>query len=265
MQASFKKTTRSSGLRKKAFSTVFLITFTASSLFAQKKNTTTQNQQWLQYYNQIKLAGKWVLLTDVGYRWKNGFEESTQYIARTGVGYSISDHVRVSTGLAHLGFYSLGKINKVEFRPYQELIIKNKLNKVGLSHRYRIEERFFYQVADGEIQTPNSFNFRLRYSCMASIPLFQLSSKRPERTFILNIGDEIFINAGRNVVHNVFDQNRFIVSPTAQMNKDVSISLTWNGQFAATAKPQNYNYTNVFWLQVKQQLDLTGKRVQKEK
>lgn len=229
-------------------------------LFGQQKNVGNGNQQWLQYYNQTKLNDKWTLLFDGGYRLKDGFQESSQYIVRAAIGYNINSDIRISSGLAHLGFYSSDKINKVEFRPYQEMTVNNKFNKIGLVHRYRMEERFFNPVTNGEIQTPNTFNFRFRYSLMLSIPLFKLSKAKTDKEFLINFGDEIFINAGKNVVNNIFDQNRFIVSPSFRLNENLTLSLTWNSQFASTSSQAIFNYTNVFWLQIKHKLNIRKKQ-----
>lgn len=229
-------------------------------LFGQQKNVGNGNQQWLQYYNQTKLNDKWTLLFDGGYRLKYGFQESSQYIVRAAIGYNINSDIRISSGLAHLGFYSSDKINKVEFRPYQEMTVNNKFNKIGLVHRYRMEERFFNPVTNGEIQTPNTFNFRFRYSLMLSIPLFKLSKAKTDKEFLINFGDEIFINAGKNVVNNIFDQNRFIVSPSFRLNENLTLSLTWNSQFASTSSQAIFNYTNVFWLQIKHKLNIRKKQ-----
>lgn len=238
----------------------FILIANTSTLLGQVKNISNGNQQWLHYYNQIQLSDKWTWLSDGGYRWKGGFDENFQYVLRTAIGYAISPAIRISTGFAHLGFYSSGKIDRVEFRPYQELLVINKFNKVGLNHRYRIEERFFNPVINGQIQTSNSFNFRFRYSLIVNIPLFNLSKDRPEMVFMVNIGDEIFINAGNNIVNRVFDQNRLVFSPTFKLSERLTVSLTWNSQFAGTSTQARFVYTNVFWFQVSQKIVLKKKR-----
>lgn len=244
---------------KNILSVIFLLWINV--LMAQTKNTSTNNQQWLQYYNQIKLNEKWTWVNDGGYRWRGGFEESAQYILRTGIGYSINPNVRILTGFAHLGFFSDHAMNKVEFRPYQELVVKNRFNKIGITHRYRIEERFFNPIVDRSIESPNTFNFRFRYSFMASFPLFGLSKTDPDKLFVLNIGDEIFINAGSSIVNNVFDQNRILISPSFLFSKNLTIALTWNSQFASTTQQASYRYSNIIWFQIKHNLDLNAKSI----
>ncbi len=235
---------------------LFILLASTSTLLGQVKNISTGNQQWLQYYSQIQLSDRWTWLSDAGFRWKGGFEENSQYVIRTGIGYAINPTIRISTGFAHLGFYSSDKVDRVEFRPYQELLVENKFNKVGLNHRYRIEERFFNPVINGQIQPSSSFNFRFRYSVIVSIPLFRLSKGESAKVFLLNIGDEIFINAGKEIVDRVFDQNRLIISPAFKLSEHLTLSLTWNSQFESTSTQAHFVYTNVFWLQVNQKIIL---------
>lgn len=231
-----------------------------NTLTAQTKNITIINQQWLQYYNQLKLNDNWSLLTDCGYRWENSFQESRQYLIRTGVGYSVNSGFMLAGGFTHLGFLSSGVVNKVEFRPYQELSLTNEYNKVTLNHRYRIEERFFNPVVNGSIQNTNTFNFRFRYSFMAGFPLFALSKSKPDNILLLNIGNELFINVGSGIVYTIFDQNRILISPTLQFNKKMTISITWNSQFSSTPTPASYRYTNVIWLQIKHKLEARARK-----
>ncbi len=241
------------------FLTLLFSIINTSVLSGQDKILTTNNQQWLQYYNQIKLNDKWTWFSDGGYRWKDGFKTSSQYIARTAAGYALNPDIQVTLGFAHLGFYSSGNVDKIEFRPYQELVVKNKFNKIGLNHRYRIEERFLNPVANGGIQASNTFNFRFRYAVMMSVPLFRLSKKNPDRIILLAIGNEIFINAGKDINHNIFDQNRLILSPGIQLNELLTISLTWNSLYASTATQTNYMYSNVIWLQITHKIRLKKK------
>ncbi len=226
------------------------------TLLGQQKNVSTANQQWIQYYAQVPLNDHWSLLADGGHRWRDGFEESAQYIARLGAGYSFDSVTRISAGLAQLGFFSDGALDRTEVRPYQEVLLKKKFRKISLSHRYRVEERFLNAIrTDGDdLQSSNSFNVRFRYAITLAIPLFTIGEEQVEKEVLLNIGNEIFINAGKEIIHNIFDQNRLMVSPSLRMNENLTVALTWNYQFASTSAPGEFVNTNVIWLQVRQKL-----------
>jgi hypothetical protein len=232
----------------------------ATKTIAQEKTIKRGNQQWLQYYTQMKLSDKWILLADAGYRMANNFRNSSQYLVRAGINYTLSPNIQVGAGFAHFATFSEGKINRDEFRPYEELGIKSKLGNIDINNRVRIEERFFNPVVDGHIKGPGAFNFRFRDALTVNIPLFNLSKTDKDKKILLSIGDEIFLNAGKHIVYNVFDQNRFVISPTIQFSKDLSVSFTYNRQFAATNVAATYNQTNVIWLQLRQKFDLTHKK-----
>lgn len=234
---------------------MFLIITNSGISFGQEKNVSTANQQWIQYYNQVQLDEKWVWLTDGGFRWKNGFDKNSQYIIRTAIGYNLHPSIRVSTGFAHLGYFLSNKVVSHEYRPYQELQFKQAFNKISLTHRYRVEERYFHLKLVNDKQSANSFNFRFRYSVMLNIPLWQLAKDQPDKLVLLSLGDEIFLNAGKQIVNNIFDQNRLIISPTVQFNKNLSMALTWNTIFAKGIGEGNYRKVNVAWLQIKHKLD----------
>ena len=232
----------------------------AACATAQEKTIKKNNQQWLQYYTQIKLNDKWTLLADGGYRVANNFGTSSQYLIRAGLGYTLNPNIQVGGGFAHFGFYTSGKLSRVEFRPYEELMIKSKLGNTDISNRVRVEERFFNPVVEGSIKGPGTFNVRFRYQLVANIPLINLSEKDPNKKILLGIGDEVFLNAGKHIVYNVFDQNRLLISPTVQFSKNLSVALTWNSQFGATNTPATYNYSKILWLQVRQKFNGAGKK-----
>ena len=93
---------------------------------------------------------------------------------------------------------------------------------------------------------------------MMNFKILHLSSTNKAQVLSLNLGDEIFINAGKQIVYNVFDQNRFLVGPVVAFSKDFNIGLIYNNQFAATAAAKSYVHTNIFWLTVKQNFDVTS-------
>lgn len=240
-------------------SLLFLLFFVhVAFLWGQKKEIIQENSQWIQYYNQSRLSEKWQVLFDAGYRWLDGFEERSQYIVRAGIGYQPFSKLRFAAGFAHLGFYSSGNLSKTEYRPYQEIAMANQLNKIGMSHRLRIEERFFKEQNPNPFLEANSFNFRFRYLFMVGIPLFQFTGNQGSE-LSLHLGNEIFINAGPDIVNNVFDQNRLLVSPTYKLNEQFSFALTYNYTFAGTAQAGQYASLQVFWLQIKQNLDFRRK------
>lgn len=233
-----------------------VICFLSGFVYAMEKNVIKGNQQWVQYYNQTKLSEKWFLLVDGGYRWKQDLGKRSQYIIRAAAGYQIGPGIRVAAGFAHLGTYTDIDIIVVEFRPYQELTLRQDLGGPGLNHRIRIEQRFIEATNNNDAQF-SRFNWRFRYSLMFSIPIIRQFPNHEHMSLKLNVGDEIFINAGRDIVYNVFDQNRILIGPSFQLNKKLTFTLTYIGKFGALNLPSQYTYNHILWLGIKHKLDLT--------
>lgn len=237
-----------------SFAPVLIFLVGLLPLKAQDSPLLKQNVQWLHYYNKMKLGDSWQLLTDGGYRWKAGFQQPTQFIVRTGLGYSISNKIRLAAGFAHLGFYGSNKLTKQEYRPYQEVLLRNKFNKLIMLHRYRVEERFFNNLLDNNLSNINRFIVRIRYRFMLSIPIVQLSKTNPGKRFSFKIGQELLLNTSVEA-HRFFDQLRLQLSPVIQWNNNWSSSIMWSNHISSTNTPGQYQYTCVLWLQIRQQLD----------
>jgi hypothetical protein len=229
----------------------------SASAIAQDKSVNRISQEWGQYYATIKVAKKWTWTADAGYRYNELFKNPSQYIVRTGLYYQLNDRMKVGSGFAHLGFYTSGKISKLEYRTYEEFALSDNYNHVSIQHRFRIEERYFKSVVDGKVGPGHTFNFRFRYQFLMNFKIVGLSSTNPQEALSLNLGDEIFVNAGREIVYNVFDQNRIIAGPVVSFTKNFSVGLIYNSQFAATTTPKSYVHTDVFWLTVKQNFDIS--------
>ena len=223
---------------------------------AQDKNVTKGNQQWMHYYNQTKLSDKWSLLIDGGFRWKQGLLKRSQYLIRAAGGYNLFPGIRVAVGLAHLGTYTDLDVTIVEYRPYQELRVKSTLSVLGLNQRLRIEQRFIEATSNNDQQI-DRFNWRFRYYIGLSVPIVKQFRNHHEMELNLNIGDEIFINGGKDIVYNIFDQNRILIGPAFKLNDQFTFTFTYNGKYAALNLPSEFTYNHIFWLAIRHNLDLS--------
>ncbi|MBU2020028.1 MAG: DUF2490 domain-containing protein [Bacteroidetes bacterium] len=215
--------------------------------FGQKIIVKNENQQWVQYYSQIKLSNKNSLLIDGGVRWKEHFSKRSQYILRAGYSHSIAPNAKMTLGFALSGVYNTFGLSSLEYRPYQDLEYKFKLKSFDFNNRLRFEERFIQPVSSFK----NTFNIRFRYQLVISYPLINLSKTNPDCIFLFKMGNEIFMNSVKQHGRTFFDQNRYTVSPTVQFSKKFQISLTWNIQLSSTPTKNMFKYSNIYWLQIR--------------
>lgn len=225
--------------------------------FSQNKTVKHSNQQWVQYYSHLDLSDRWILMIDGGFRWKERFNERLIYIGRVGLGYQLNPKLRLTAGIASTGAYLPTGLNEMEFRPYQELFYSDHYNKIIIHHRLRMEERFFKDVVDGNFSKGHDFNYRFRYQVSVSIPLINFSRENNDRQLSLNVGDEIFINAGKEIVYNILDKNRLVIGPTFQLNKNFNVGISYNFQFLHLNAPATYAHDDVIWLTVRHQMSVS--------
>ena len=221
-----------------------------------QKIVSHNNQQWIQYYNQLKLSEKLTLYSDVSLRRINNFNQWSQVTIRTGIGYPLTENLQVVTGFACFNFYNNNKPSRIEFRPYQEVNTSQNLCNVAVQHRLRVEARYFRKISDGVITSQSNFNFRFRYRLYCGIPLVKLSASNPDKKLLLNIGDEIFINAGKEIIYNMLDNNRLLLGSTFQINKYLNISFTYTYQFGQRNSPSTYEHSDIYWLGIIHKLSL---------
>lgn len=227
---------------------------------AQEKTVNYGNQQWVHYFGQWPLSDRLQLNGDTSFRWKDGFAARNQYIVRIGFLYKVWPGLQIGGGFAQLGNYGENGLGRLEFRPHQDLALRKDFKFFRLNQRLRIEERFFDQLETTALRESENFHFRFRYALTATIPLFGISSVNPERKMVMQLGDEIFLNGGNQLGSKTFDQNRILISPTLQWNKSLSLALCWSSQYASTEESLNYNQTDIFWLQIRQQFEMPAKK-----
>jgi hypothetical protein len=202
-----------------------LFVVAATSLQAQSPASTrlhtTNTHAWLMYFGNHKFADRWGLHAEVQWRRHDLLSESQQLLLRTGLDYYLKDSHRLTVGYAFVETYPYGEFAVAnafpEHRIWQQLATAHMLGKVKLAHRYRVEQRMIGNASTGAFKD-GRFEHRFRYMAKATVNV--TSGDRPVFGAIYN---EIFINAGKDVGYNLFDQNRlyaalgFTFSPVLKM------------------------------------------------
>ena len=219
-----------------------------------QKEIERGSEQWFQYYNTVILNEKWRWLSDATLRWSEGLEALSQVQLRTGPGYALSKKASVSIGYLFGISYLDEKVDRMEHRGHQQLVTLQRVKQIRVKHRYRVEERFFFRPASPESINRQSFNFRFRYSLDIQAPAIRLSATHPNLRLLFGVGNEIFLNAGKEVTSRVFDQNRLTFSTSLRINRDVSTGLTWNRQYSSTSTATRFRLLDIIWLKLKHRI-----------
>ncbi|RIW12957.1 DUF2490 domain-containing protein [Algoriphagus lacus] len=121
------------------------------------------------------------------YRNHNILGDLDQLLFRTGLQYNLkSGQACFLAGYASITSRSIGEPSSTfhESRLYQKVILRQRLGKIGLTHRYRYEQRWIEE---------QDFRTRFRYFLAFNIPLNKKELSEKD-SFYVQIYDEIFIN-----------------------------------------------------------------------
>jgi Protein of unknown function (DUF2490) len=252
-------------MKKKLF-LLFLWMISFHILWAQTKNTENIGQIWVGYFNQSRLTDKWGLWADLHLRTKEDFTNKfSQSIVRLGLTYYFTDVTKFTLGYAYVSLYpgdNHRKITQPEHRPWQQLQWHTKFSKTRMMQWIRLEERYRHKIlTDSTLADGYNFNFRIRYNIFYEVPLNSKGFTPKSVAFILN--DEAFINFGKEIVYNYFDQNRFFIGLKYQTTKQDNIQLGYMNLFQQLASGNKYKDIHAARVFYFHNLDLRKKKFEK--
>ena len=213
---------------KKTLNMAALILVLMLPLFSQAQESDLGN--WLVYIGNKKLNSKWNIHNEVQYRNYNAVGDLEQLLLRTGLGYNIDEKNNVLLGYGYiLSKNYIGdtdeKVSVNEHRIFQQFTTKQSIGKVGLSHRYRFEQRF----------VEDDFKMRFRYFLGVKIPLqYKEDGNNP---LYLSAYNEIFLNTESSV----FDRNRVYGGLGYTFSKQLRMELGYMNQFFETSGRDQIN------------------------
>lgn len=188
------------------------------SLATVGQNTRIKDENssgWWASTGTLAFSKKWSLHVEYQWRREDVLRSWQQSLVRTGINYHLNNRVTLRAGYAWVETFNYGSIplqaagrTFTEHRSYQVATITDKLNKLELSHRFMLEQRWVGRFADAQAakETDYLYSNRLRYMFRMQHPLIQ--NKNSDRQLYAAVYDEIIIGFGKNVAENVFDQNR---------------------------------------------------------
>lgn len=197
------------------------LSFHVISICAQTRTQTNNTNAWLMYFGNHKVSDRWGLHAEVQWRRTDLFSGNQQLLLRTGVDFYARADIRFTFGYGFIETYPYGEFAVPnafpEHRIWQQLFVPQTLGKVKLSHRYRLEQRMIGNASTGRFQNGRYEN-RIRYMAKMTVNV-----TKGERPVFAALYDEVFVNFGKDVAYNIFDQNRmysalgYSISPTLKV------------------------------------------------
>lgn len=208
-------------------SMILVLSFGLSAQTLEKK-IHKQSFSLFSLSSTFQVSPKWSIISDVQERSFMKPIKQNQLSLRIQVQHNLGNDWTAAGGTSYVltragDPTSLSTLIIPEIRINQDLNYKQRFSGFGFSHRYRMEERFIRRTMNDTLIEGHRFIERLSYTLSFEFNL--LKSKNNFRSLAFKASNGIFINAGKHIVYNTFDQNRLYTGLNYQLYKNIAIEL----------------------------------------
>jgi hypothetical protein len=245
-----------------------VLAFSMLNVNGQVQNVISNKLFWSEFVFAGPIKDKFAYSLDLQYRRRaygsgnpstvdsdhdNIFKVPFQYVIRPWLHYVYSPRLKFS--LSPIGLWFNFKednpkagdptLFQPELRICAQATFNDDYGRVNITQRFRYEYRMFgvkTPINGGDLDVFDGYQFntsgnlprqRVRAFVRANIPLQSNTMKEMQpHQFYISLFDEMFVNAGKNVGNNIFDQNRFLAALGYKVAPDVRIELGYLNQLA---------------------------------
>ena len=204
---------------------------------------------WYMYFGDHPISQRWGVHLEGQWRRNDVINRPQQLLLRPAVNLEVNPNLVLTGGYAYVKSHPYGDFPArdafPEHRVFQQLLLKHKVGRVDVQHRYRLEQRFIGQVLRSASGSPavDSWRYqnRFRYFVKASVPL----SGSKDSKWYLGFYDEVLLHFAPNSGASVFDQNRAYAALGRKLSRTEKIEVGYMNQtlIQRNGRVQEYNHT----------------------
>jgi hypothetical protein len=189
-----------------------LLALSGGILCAAEPVPDTNVNTWFMYFGDHPIsASKWGIHAEAQFRRAKAGLTAQQFLLRPGVNYQLTPNAMLTFGYAFVRSSPYGgypaRAAFPEHRIFEQLLLRQRVGKIPLQHRLRLEQRLVGIVAGPgtDVDRWESRN-RFRYMLRGDIPLpFKTAG---EKRFGVALYNEFFVHFGANRGIRYLEQNR---------------------------------------------------------
>ncbi len=243
----------------------YLLLFVLAISIKGSAQTTHTQESWWDYLNQNRYTDHWGSWIDLQSKLKDNYVNQINANEYTlGASYFQNEHFKYTGALTYVdNFPSTGKnYHLAEYRPWQMIQLNTKTKKSKWLQWLRLEERFKQTAINNTASDNYDFTYRLRYYILAQFPLSKHMYKKGSVSFVTS--EELYLNFGKNIVYNTFDQNRLFAGFYYYMNDANILQLGYTNMYQKYNAPNKYLNGDVLRVSIFNTIDFRKKAVTKD-
>jgi hypothetical protein len=253
-----------------------LVTGSAEAQFSQvaeeptystEKDYTHTQGLWLGTYTKYRLNEKTFYYGEYHYRRTNNFiDDMAQIYLRFGLTYLVNNRLELTAGVVTPIYWApeqdLPNQDNVvpQYRLWQQVLLVQPFDRLKLYHTFRFEQRW---RRDYVVDSPFELTHRFRYKITGYYPLNNY--KLVNKTLFASFYEEIFIQAGKSITYNYFEDNRVFLGLGYILNENIQIQAGYMWTFRYNKGPSSFEHRHIPRLSIYHNLDFHRKRIERRK
>lgn len=215
------------------------------------------NGAWFGFYTRYHLNNRWSYYGEHHFRRRNGFNSMGQIYLRVGGTYKLAKNLEITGGLVNPWYWAPDQkdinLDKIvpQWRAWEQVVQSTLYKYAKVLHQLRVEQRYARAYLKN---SPFQLTHRFRYKLTIYIPLNRRQLK--PKTVFISLYDEIFMQAGKSITYNHFEDNRAFIGLGYKINENVQIQAGYMNSFRHDGAPDLYESRSIFRFNIYHQMDL---------
>lgn len=230
-----------------------------------EKQFNRQSGLWVGLYTKYKIGKKLFYYGEYHIRRRDKLiNNMAQIYLRFGLSYLVNEKFEVTGGIVTPFYWapenqysSEEQIDQVvnQFRFWQQFLFIQSMGRVKIYHQIRTEQRW---KRDYIVDSPFKLTHRFRYKISTYIPINK--PKLQDKTLFFSGYNEIFIQAGKPILYNYFEDNRLFLGLGYVINEKFQIQTGYMKSIQQRDSGFDLNNRDIIRFSIYHNLDFTKKR-----